>query len=127
MGDVMAISGAEATSSLVSKVLDLLVARQATVAHNLANQNVDGFKPMTLDFDAALRGQSNVLLDRSSPASVVQAVNTIEASATESDGPVRIEDQMLELSETVLRYQSLVDARNRLGGILRAVVSGGAR
>ena len=90
--------------------------RQRAIANNIANANTAGYKRTDVDFHAAL---AEALASPDAPSklkSLSFQTQTDSSSATRADGNnVDIDQEMANLSQTSLEYQSLVTvARARL-------------
>lgn len=109
-----------AISAIISKALDGLALRSQVTAHNIANVNSEGFRPLSVSFEAALREAA---------ANGEEAVRALQLSIEETDARetpgVRMDLELATQSETALRYGALVDVLARQLQLQRAVIRGG--
>ena len=83
--------------------------RQRAIANNIANANTAGYKRTDVDFHAALSAALASPDAQSRLKGLSFKTETDTASATRADGNnVDIDQEMANLSETSLEYQSLV-------------------
>jgi flagellar basal-body rod protein FlgB len=116
-----------ATSALLSKALDAASLRHAVHAHNIANANSQGFKPVQVQFeehmahlrDALLRGEQVSARD----VKGVEATLTPAAYGT----TVELDHEVAALSQNSLQYQALIKALDRQIGMMSLAVSDGRR
>lgn len=90
--------------------------RQRAIANNIANANTAGFKRSDVDFHSALAGALGAPDAQSRLRGLSFKTETDTSSATRADGNnVDIDQELANLSQTSLEYQSLVTvARARL-------------
>ena len=90
--------------------------RQRAIANNIANANTAGFKRSDVDFHSALAEALGAPDAQSSLKGLSFKTETDSSSAMRADGNnVDIDQEMANLSQTSLEYQSLVTvARARL-------------
>jgi flagellar basal-body rod protein FlgB len=118
------------TSALVHVALDGLTQQQRVIANNIANANSSGFNAQRLDFESALRAAANS--DRFASADVAKAHLAQIDRAIENgdyirnaDNPtVQIDLEMAQMSETVLKYQALIQALSSSGSMVKMAISG---
>ncbi len=111
----------DVTASAIHTALSGLAARQRAIADNVANIETPGFVAGRIDFEDSLRaalaggepGRATVSSRRSSEAAGINGNN------------VKLDDEVVELTETGLRYQLMVEALNKKFGLLRTAI--GAR
>ncbi len=90
--------------------------RQRAIANNIANANTAGYKRSDVDFHSALAGALGAPDAQSRLRGLSFKTETDTSSATRADGNnVDIDQELANLSQTSLEYQSLVTvARARL-------------
>lgn len=107
---------------LTLRALDGLSARAEATAHNIANAQTPGFRPLRVSFESALAEAA-----QHGPAAVAQVRPQIETSPldlTTGEG-VRLDQEMATASATALRYSALVEVLDRQMQISRLAISGG--
>ena len=83
--------------------------RQRAIANNIANANTAGFKRSDVDFHSALSAALAAPDAQSKLEGLSFKTETDTSSATRADGNnVDIDQEMANLSQTSLEYQSLV-------------------
>ena len=83
--------------------------RQRAIANNIANANTAGFKRSDVDFHSALAEALGAPDAQSKLEGLSFKTETDTSSATRADGNnVDIDQEMANLSQTSLEYQSLV-------------------
>jgi len=83
--------------------------RQRAIANNIANANTAGYKRSDVDFHSALAQALGAPDAQSKLKQLSFKTETDTSSATRADGNnVDIDQEMANLSETSLEYQSLV-------------------
>lgn len=112
------------TSILVRAALDALTVRHDVIANNIANASTPGFVPATMRFqdymaavEAELRGGERRKISLLSPADAQWQ------QALDTDG-VRLDQEMVALSENVLRYQTILGAAQKRGDIIGMAIRG---
>ena len=90
--------------------------RQRAIANNIANANTAGYKRSDVDFHSALAGALGAPDAQSKLRGLFFKPETDTSSATRADGNnVDIDQELANLSQTSLEYQSLVTvARARM-------------
>lgn len=83
--------------------------RQRAIANNIANANTAGYKRTDVDFHSALAEALAAPDAKSKLESLSFQTHTDDSTSTRADGNnVDIEQEMANLSETSLEYQSLI-------------------
>ncbi len=112
--------------------------RQQATSNNIANIDTPGYQRQEVPFESELRqamGQSSNRLTTSDPRHFAvgasarnqpgtQATQLLTSSRLDSNN-VDIDQEMVTLSETQLRYQAAASALNTKLAILRNVIRGG--
>ena len=109
------------TSVLAKAALDAVVARHNIIANNIANASTPGFVPKVLRFDdymAAVQADFSGASTRLSPhdAQWRQAL---------TGQTVQLDQEMVLLSENVVRYQALLGALDKRGALLKMAIREG--
>ncbi len=106
------------TSILVIKALDGLSARAVATAHNIANAQSPGFRPLRVTFEDALA--------RAAAQGPEQArqVAPRQVEASRADEEVRLDQEMADSAATALRYGALIEVLNRRMQISSLIVTG---
>lgn len=117
----------------VDRVIDAalkgLSLRQRAIASNLANVDTPGYKALRVRFEDRLKEAiRNPGLAASGGAFAGPRVEVDGSTTMRNDGNnVDIDEQLVLLNDTVLRYSALVQVMNRRLGMLRAAVTEGRR
>jgi flagellar basal-body rod protein FlgB len=116
-------------SAAVAVALDALSMRQQTIAANLANVNTAGYRAGSVDFEAALQSAMQSAPDR--PEETLQALAELRESvrsgdfvSTAQNAGVEIDLELTRMSETVLRYQALVQGLGKYGSLAHMAITG---
>lgn len=116
-------------SAAVAVALDALSFRQQALATNLANVNTTGYRAAGVDFEAAL--QSALQDAPTAPDEALQKLGELrddlrsgEFSSTARDAGVELDMQLAQMSETVLRYQALIEGLGKYGSLTRMAIAG---
>jgi flagellar basal-body rod protein FlgB len=128
------------TLTLLRKGLDALSARQTTIANNIANVETPNYKAAEVSFEASLRrvlipATPSQRLARTDPDHLNQQgkreerIEDLEyrtyrrnATSMRKDGNnVDIENEMIDLAETALRYQSMSTLASKKLALMRMV------
>lgn len=118
----------------VTKVLATFSLNQAwlnqqIVSTNIANAGTQGFTTLEVDFEAALDSfDSEINRPDVAPEGRGRYADALQhTSIVDTNAPVRLDEQMVELSKLSLRYLSLLSALERYGSIKGIAVRGGGR
>lgn len=106
------------TSILVVKALDGLSARALATAHNIANAQSPGFRPLRVTFEDALARAATQGPDQA------RAVEARQVQSTRADEEVRLDQEMADSAATALRYGALIEVLNRRMQISSLAVTG---
>lgn len=107
-------------SILALKALDGLSARSVVTAQNIANAGTPGYRPLHLNFEAALAQAA-----AKGSEAVRQVVPQLGMDLAEtSDGDLRLDLELATASATALRYAALIDILNRQMQIESLAVTG---
>jgi flagellar basal-body rod protein FlgB len=123
-------------SAAVAVALDALSMRQQAIATNLANVNTVGYRAVSVDFEEALQSALRTATDQSEQtllelADVRDGISrgdfTHTATTAGPDSGVEIDMELAHMSETVLRYQALVQGLGKYGSLARMAITGEAK
>jgi flagellar basal-body rod protein FlgB len=123
------------TTQMVRLALDVAMQRHSVISNNIANANTEGFRPQALDFEKHLRQQleqqgiawETVSNNGTLQQALVQAQTDLQSGAyVQGSGATKVEldQEMLKMSENVLRYQALLNAMEKRGAIMHMAITG---
>ena len=130
------LEGIDRTTSVLSRALQGLSARQTAIASNVANINTPNYKALTVSFEGALakaiaQKSPKLLVTTNSrhmqaPVVSVEPVVSAEAGKTmRLDGnSVDLEREMISLVETTIRYNALAEVVGGRFALLKRVITG---
>jgi len=111
----------DATMHAIEYALDGLNLRSETIADNVANAEVPGFRGSRVDFEESLRRA----IRTGSFSSLRQPSLADSGEAPKADGnTVDVADEMVEMVKTNLSTDAMVNAFNFKVGVLRSVIRG---
>lgn len=119
------------TSALLSLALAAASMRHQAIAHNIANANTPGYRPVGVSFeehmaqarDAVAQGRPVSLSDLSS----YRPVFAFAEEGAAGDQAVSLDMEVAKLSENTLHHQALLKALNRHFSIIGTAISEGKR
>ncbi len=106
------------TASAIHSALSGLAARQRAIADNVANVETPGFTAGRVDFEDSLRA---ALAGGDASRTTVSTRRSAEPADVNGNN-VKLDDEVVELSETGLRYQLMVEALNTKFRLLRTSI-----
>lgn len=123
------------TTQMVHLALDVAMQRHSIISNNVANANTEGFRPQVLEFENELKkqlAQQGIAWDTVSNSDALRrALRSAQADLRSNQyvqaapaTQVELDQEMLKMSENVLRYQALLNALETRGSIMRLAVSG---
>jgi len=121
------------TGNLVSMALDAAQMRLDVIANNIANANTANYKTMGVSFEQQLVMHKGSLLDKSSDKTNLTILEQNKAQVVTSDDDltldkdVLVDQQLMELSKTVLHYKALLDANSKRGSLVKMAITGATR
>lgn len=122
------------TSRLVSLALDGAMARHAAIAMNIANANVEGYRPVTASFDEMVEQLRGRAAGTTADAVTRDAVSTVQSAmsnqplvADKNSTQVQIDVEMAKLAQNTVHYQALLSAKSKATSIIRAAINEGRR
>jgi flagellar basal-body rod protein FlgB len=110
----------DVTMDTIYQAMNGLAARQRVIADNIANIQTPGFQAGRVDFETSLRqaigaGDPN--------ATSVDVAKSGDPSRQDGNN-VNLDDETLSLTDTNLRYQTMVEAMNTKFRLLRTSMNG---
>ncbi len=129
-GALIQISGV--TQQLEHMALRAFELRQRVIAHNIANVDSVGFRPLRVNFEEQLGPLRAAIEAQDSPdriaalaAQVRPEVETEDATATPFATPgENLDEQLVALTKNTLDYEAMLTVVSRLGGLRRLAISG---
>jgi len=110
----------DVTMDAVYQAMHGLAARQRVIADNIANIQTPGFQAGRVSFEANLRRA----LGQGDPnATAVDVAKSGDPSRQDGNN-VNLDDETLSLTDTNLRYQTMVEAMNAKFRLLRTAMNG---
>jgi flagellar basal-body rod protein FlgB len=114
-------------SAVVGKALDGLFMRQAATANNVANAASQGYAPMRVDFEDALRQAAAWQPGDTSATSlqrIAEVTPQIAAPLADPLGGVKLDEEISIASETAARYAMLTGMLDRTLQLQQLAVKG---
>lgn len=121
------------TTAALSLALDAAALRQQAISANIANADVPGYQPVTVDFESQLDTAQRVLgegggLDMNMLADVSpRIVNEAQLQATGLAPHVTLDLQMAQLAQNGVQYQALTTALNKQFALMSLAINDGKR
>lgn len=106
------------TSGVIQAALRGLAARQRLIAQNIANVNTPGYLASTVSFEDQLRSATSA----GDPGAMQLVESTSSAPTGVNGNNVQLDDEMVELTETQLRYELMIQAMNSKVQVMRASI-----
>ena len=115
------------TGDLVSKALDVSLQVHKTIAHNIANAETSGYRPMKVNFDDVMAQVRSAFDSDLSNTAIRSALDNVSAVPEQEslDTTVLLDQQMVQLVQNTTHYQALLAARNSFGDIMKLAIKGG--
>jgi flagellar basal-body rod protein FlgB len=110
----------DVTMDTVYQALHGLAARQRVIADNIANIQTPGFQAGRVDFESSLRSAIGI----GSPNTANVEVGKSADPSRQDGNNVNLDDETLSLTDTNLRYQTMVEAMNAKFRLLRTAMNG---
>ncbi len=108
------------TMTAVQVALRGLSLRQRAIADNIANVETPGFLANRVDFEDSLR---NAIAGRDPGSSAASTRKSLDATNL-SGNNVKLDDEIVTLVDTNLRYQLGIEAANAKFRLLRSAIKG---
>jgi len=112
----------DATGSAIQAALDGLSARQQVIADNIANVETPGYIAGQVSFEDSLQAA----IDGGDPTSMAITTTPTTDPVNQNGNNVSIDGQVVSLTQTDLRYQTMVAAMNEKFGLLKTAIGGGS-
>ena len=111
----------DVTMRAIEYALDGLALRSETIADNVANAEVPGFRGSTVDFESSLKRA----LQARSFSALRQPSVADSGDAPKADGnTVNVADEVVNMVKTNLSTDAMVNAFNFKVGVLRTAIRG---
>ena len=115
---------------VLSKALDLYLARQSVIADNIANAETPGYKARRLDFETELQRAVEAQENPAFPARDISSITPTLYQDPESErgqdlNTVDMDREMAEMTKNDLRYSAATNAISRKFALLKYSISGG--
>lgn len=123
---------AGATAKLGLMALDAYTERHRVLAHNIANIDSEGYRPLRLDFEEQLQKLQQAVNSGASDAELSALADAVHPFAEVSEaisGPLpdssqRLDDEMALLVQNTLQYQAVLTSLNHRGSLMRIAITG---
>jgi flagellar basal-body rod protein FlgB len=110
----------DVTMNALHTMLRGLSARQTAIADNIANVETPGYTAKTVDFETSLREA----LDSGTNADLLPSYGFSDATALPNGNNVQVADEMVNMTDTGMRYELAIQAMTTKFAILRTSISG---
>lgn len=115
-------------TALLGLALDAAHMRQQAIAHNIANVNTPGYQRIGVSFEQRLTGMTASLPRGTAPS--LADLSNLRPSIEYASGPsgaVQLDQEMAEMSQTVLHQQALLKALNKQLELIGLAINDGKR
>ncbi len=115
------------TSDLVSKALDVSLSVHQSIANNIANSDTSGYRPLRVNFEAVMQEVQAAVESGAGKDSIRAALDRVDATPEQEPLPtsVLLDQQMVQLVRNTTHYEALLNARDRMGDIMKLAIKGG--
>ena len=115
------------TGALLSKSLDTSLNIHQVIAHNIANANSTGFRPLTVNFEQLLSDMKMAAVGEPSVTDLKERLANIqiEIEPDANTDTVQLDQQMVLLAKNTTHYQALLSARSLYGELVSMAIRGG--
>ena len=115
------------TGALLSKSLDTSLSIHQVIAHNIANANSTGFRPLTVNFEQLLNDMKMAAVGEPNVADLKERLANIqiEIEPDANTDTVQLDQQMVQLAKNTTHYQALLSARSLYGELVSMAIRGG--
>lgn len=115
------------TGALLSKSLDTSLNIHQVIAHNIANANSTGFRPLTVKFEQLLSDMKMAAAGEPNVADLKERLANIqiEIEPDANSDTVQLDQQMVLLAKNTTHYQALLSARSLYGELVSMAIRGG--
>ena len=111
----------DSAGTTVHAALSGLAARQRALADNIANVETPGFSAGRVDFEDSL----SAAVRRGNPAGAEFSARRSTDAPGLNGNNVQVDNEVVALTDTGLRYNLMVEAMNAKFRLLRTAISGG--
>jgi flagellar basal-body rod protein FlgB len=121
------------TTAALSLALDAATMRQQAIAANIANADVPGYQPVTVDFESQLDTAQRTLdeggrLDMNALGDVApRVVADLQMQPAGLSPKVTLDMEMARLAQNGVQYQALTTALNKQFALMALAVNDGKR
>ncbi len=115
------------STELLSLALDAALLRQQAIAHNIANANTPGYRPLSVRFDQLLVQQREQLQQGRKLALTSLAGYAPQLVQSEQPAPVVLDEQATQLAGTVFHHQVLLRAVTKQFALMSLAMNDGKR
>ena len=112
----------DSTASAIYAALNGLAARQRVIADNVANVETPGYIAGRVSFEDSLRAA----IENGDPGSTSVLTQQSTDPVNPNGNNVSLDNEVVSLTDTDLRYQLMVQAMNQKLGLLRTAIGNGA-
>jgi len=115
------------TGALIGKSLDASLVVHEVIAHNIANVNSTGFRPLAVSFEQLMEGMKQAVENQPDVTELKQRLENlpIEIEADATTETVQLDQQMVVLAKNTTHYQALLSARSLYGELVSMAIRGG--
>lgn len=115
------------TGALIGKSLDASLVVHEVIAHNIANANSTGFRPLAVSFEQLMEGMKQAVENQPDVTELKQRLENlpIEIEADATTETVQLDQQMVLLAKNTTHYQALLSARSLYGELVSMAIRGG--
>ncbi len=106
------------TAAAIHNALSGLAARQRVLADNVANVETPGFRAGRVDFESSLAAA----LTSGDPDRATTSTTRSTSSAQPNGNNVSLDEEIVSLTDTGLRYQLMTEAMNQKFRLLRTAM-----
>ena len=110
----------DVTMDTIYQALHGLAARQRAIADNVANINTPGFQATKVDFESNLR---QAIGNGDPMAASVDPTTSTDPSRQDGNN-VNLDTETLSMTDTNLKYQTMIEAMNTKFRLLRDAMNG---
>lgn len=113
---------------LLSLALDAAQMRQQAIAHNIANVNTPGYQRIRVSFEQRIAQLTKHTASRATlPPSELSYYRPQIEYASGAEGSVQLDQELVDMSETVLHHQALLKALNKQLELIGLAINEGKR
>lgn len=129
---IIELSGA--TSQIALLALNASSVQHNLLANNIANSGTPGFKTSRLDFETHMRDRLAVINEKSQSHEkrILQEIDRAKHDLhsgkyilRDKHEGVQIDQEMIELTKNVLKYQALLGGLSKMGAIMKLAINEG--